>query len=600
MSKTSLANRLRWASVVSSVGAALIGLTVLIGWATGSDPLKGSIFAGITMKANTAVCIALLGVAVALGTLGRLATARQRVAVLSCAAVVGVIAIATLSQHVFGWDLGIDQLLFHEHSGAAATQSPNRMGPVASFSLSLLALGMLVSRRPVQAGLPLFQILALCVLVIASIPVLGYLFNARQLFGIARLTGISMPTAVALQLLALGLMLSRPTVGLAGRLIAGDSGALLVRRLLPAALLIPPLLMLLRLQGERLGFYDLEFGRALLVLAFIIVFTMMVWRTGGIVSRQEADAARAERAHRDRLAHFLESMTDGFVACDPSWRVTYVNAAAERISGKSREQFVGRSCWEVLPKASPAVESEWRRAMVERVPVKLEVFDHDRGAHYEYDVFPTPDGLACYVRDVTEQVEADRRKNEFLATLAHELRNPLAPVINAMFLLRNRGGGGPESVRACEIVNRQVAHLTRLIDDLMDVARISQDKLELRKARVRLAELVAGAVEASRYLIDKQGQTLSIEFPQEPIELDADAVRLVQVLGNLLTNASRYTPERGSIALTARRDDDQLTITVADTGIGITAEQMPHIFEMFFQAERDNRRGRHGLGIGLA
>ncbi len=608
MSNASLANRLRWTSVACSAAAALIGLTALIGWFTSNDLLKGSYLAGITMKSNTAVCLALVGLSVVLLALDGRSLVRRRVAQ-ACALIVIAVAAATFAQHVFGWNLGIDQLLFREPVGAVATHSPNRMGPVASLCLSLLGIGVLSGER--RAGpVPVFQILALCVVLLATIPLLGYLFHAKQLFGIARYTGIALHTSVALLLLALALLLSRPRSGLIGSAIASDAGALLVRRLLPAALLLPPMLMLLRVQGERAGFYDLEFGRALVVLAFIVTFTVLVWRTGAVVSRQEKKGADAERVLRDRLVLFLESMTDGFVACDSSWLVTYVNAAAERLSGKSREQAIGSDFLQMLPRAlNSDGQEQCRRAMRERVPVTLETHDEDRDVYLELDVFPTADGgLAAYVRDVSEQrralrvlAEADRRKNEFLATLAHELRNPLAPVTNAMFLLRRRGEASTESSRAYEIVDRQIGHLTRLIDDLMDVGRISQDKLELRKSRVVLSEIVSAAVEGSRYEIDKKGQSLSIALPQSPIELDGDAVRLVQVLTNLLANAARYTPPGGSIELTASCDrSSELSISVADSGIGIAPEQMPHIFEMFFQAERENRRGRHGLGIGLA
>jgi PAS domain S-box-containing protein len=607
VSHASLAHRLRWTSVACSSVAALIGVTALIGWLTGNDLLKGSYLAGITMKANAAVCLALVGLSVALFALDGHALVKRRVAQ-ACAAIVTVVAAATFTQHVFGWNLGIDELLFREPVGAAATQSPNRMGPVASLSLSLLGIGILLGERR-TARVPVFQMLALSVVLLTTVPLLGYLFHAQQLFGIARYTGISLPAAAALWLAALALFLSRPRLGLTAGVIGSDAGALLVRRLLPAALLVPPLLMLLRVQGERAGFYDLEFGRALLVLAFIITFTLLVGRTGAVVSRQEKKSAAAERMLRDRIALFLESMTDGFVACDSSWQVTYVNAAAERLSGKSREQAIGGDFWQILPHPLSAdAQEQCRRAMLERVPVQLEVHDQKQDVYLEHDVFPTADGgLAAYVRDVSEQrralrvlAETDRRKNEFLATLAHELRNPLAPVTNAIFLLRRRGEASSESSRAYAIVDRQIAHLTRLIDDLMDVGRISQDKLELRQSRVVLSEIVSAAVQGSRYEIDSKEQALTISLPEPPVEFEGDAVRLVQVLTNLLSNAARYTPRGGSITLSARRDGAELSISVVDSGIGIAAAQMPHIFEMFFQAERENRRGRHGLGIGLA
>jgi signal transduction histidine kinase len=222
-----------------------------------------------------------------------------------------------------------------------------------------------------------------------------------------------------------------------------------------------------------------------------------------------------------------------------------------------------------------------------------------------------PDGgLATYARDVTQQrralellEDADRRKTEFLATLAHELRNPLAPVRSAVHLLRTGSDAAAADVaaaRAYAVIDRQMNHLTRLIDDLMDVSRIAQDKLELRKSPVLLSDIIAGGVDASRHALEAQGHELSVTLPPEDLYLDGDTVRLVQVVTNLLTNAGRYTPAGGSVNVAAERDGAEVVVRVTDSGIGIAPDQLPRIFDIFFQAERGNRRGQHGLGIGLA
>lgn len=201
---------------------------------------------------------------------------------------------------------------------------------------------------------------------------------------------------------------------------------------------------------------------------------------------------------------------------------------------------------------------------------------------------------------LTALKETDRRKDEFLAMLAHELRNPLAPIRNGVQILRAKGPPVPELRWAWEVIDRQVHHMIRLVDDLLDVSRITRGKIELRKERVSLTTVVNSAVEASRPLIEKWNHELTVTLPAEPIYLDADPTRLSQVLLNLLNNAAKYTEERGRIWLTAERQDDSVILRVKDTGIGIPQEMFPRIFDIFTQVDRSLERSRGGLGIGLA
>lgn len=195
--------------------------------------------------------------------------------------------------------------------------------------------------------------------------------------------------------------------------------------------------------------------------------------------------------------------------------------------------------------------------------------------------------------------EQDRRKDEFLALLAHELRNPLAPIRNGLQLLRLTAD--PEvRQRSQEMMDRQLGHMVRLIEDLLDIARIGQNKMELRRAPVQLADAVSSAVETARPVIDAAGHTLEVVLPREPIVLEADLTRLAQVFSNLLTNSAKYTEPGGRIRLAAERGAGGVAVTVADDGIGIPAGSLPTIFAMFSQVDRTIERSRGGLGIGLA
>jgi signal transduction histidine kinase/ActR/RegA family two-component response regulator len=195
--------------------------------------------------------------------------------------------------------------------------------------------------------------------------------------------------------------------------------------------------------------------------------------------------------------------------------------------------------------------------------------------------------------------QANQAKDRFLAMLAHELRNPLAPIQIAMRVISVGEATNLEIQKAREIVDRQVQHLTRLLDDLLDVARITSGKVELRKEPVNLAWVAANALEASRILVEQRGHSLSVSLPEPPVFVEADPMRLEQVITNLVNNAAKYTPPQGHIRVTACRENADAVIRVRDDGIGIPPEVIPHVFELFTQAERSLAREEGGLGIGL-
>jgi len=268
----------------------------------------------------------------------------------------------------------------------------------------------------------------------------------------------------------------------------------------------------------------------------------------------------------------------------------------------------------------PEDQASVRRAAEER-PGRQDPTDEEyRIVTLEGDVkwirnraFPVKDAagqvfrLAGIAEDITEKKrveealrDGDRRKDEFLATLAHELRNPLAPICNAVELIQAAPENPPAMQAACSVLQRQLAHLVRLIDDLLEISRITRGKLQLRKERVSLETAVISAVESTRPLIDAACHELTISLPSEPLFLDADSTRLAQIFTNLLNNAAKYAEKSGHIWLTAQRDFDNVSVSVRDTGIGIAPEHLSHIFEMFSQVVPAIDRSQGGLGIGLA
>ncbi len=216
------------------------------------------------------------------------------------------------------------------------------------------------------------------------------------------------------------------------------------------------------------------------------------------------------------------------------------------------------------------------------------------------------DRFICFVLDLTPQKrveaalkEADRRKDEFLAMLAHELRNPLAPVLSAVQVMQLLGPVGPNMQRATEVIERQVGHLARLVDDLLDVSRITRGKIKLQKAAVELAAVVARAVETSQPLLEARRHELTVTLPAQPTWLEGDATRLAQVVSNLLNNSAKYTEDGGHIRLAVERGPGEAVLRVGDDGVGIHADLLPHVFELFTQGDRSPARSEGGLGIGL-
>jgi signal transduction histidine kinase len=196
--------------------------------------------------------------------------------------------------------------------------------------------------------------------------------------------------------------------------------------------------------------------------------------------------------------------------------------------------------------------------------------------------------------------EADRHKDEFLAMLAHELRNPLAPILNAVQLMRKKPLGDPQLVWSRDVIERQLTHLSRLVDDLLDVSRITRGKINLSREPVEVAGLVARAVETVQPLIAERAHQFTVDVPDEPIHVFGDPLRLTQALGNVLANAAKYTERQGRISLVARQSDGMVEIRVRDSGIGIPADLLPLIFDMFTQLNHETGRSQSGLGIGLA
>jgi PAS domain S-box-containing protein len=336
------------------------------------------------------------------------------------------------------------------------------------------------------------------------------------------------------------------------------------------------------------------------------------------------DRKRAE-ADREKFVTLIENSTDFIGMCDLKGIPFFINRAGLELVGLDdieQARHVPVPSF-FFPEDQPKIMQEFFPSVLEKGHGEIEIrFRHFKtgvARWMAYKVLTLPDAagrpvaFATVSQDVTERrrlednlrrlaadlSETDRRKTEFLAMLAHELRNPLAPISNAARALR-LGGSDEEAVQsASEMLERQVGQLARLVDDLLDMSRITRGKIELRKERIELAPIVEQAVEAVRGLYRSMNHELTVTLPPQPVRLDADPARLAQVIGNLLSNACKFTDRGGHVWLTVEQNGEQVVVRVRDNGIGIAAAQFPRVFEMFAQVDTSLERSRDGLGIGL-
>jgi signal transduction histidine kinase/CheY-like chemotaxis protein len=474
---------------------AIAAATVLVGWVYRIPPLTSFYLSGPTVKTNAALCLLCGALANLVLITANVRRPRWRVLVTALALVPFTLGALTVSEHIVDWDVGIDQFIATEPAGAVATMSPNRMGPIASTANFLIgaALLMATSRSPRRRGRSHFLAFLACIIVL--LPLVGYAYGFKELYMVARYTGIALINAVALLLLAVAVQAGRPDAGLMALLCREDEVGVFARRMLPAAVLLPFGSGWILARTLVYGLVDVPFTISAMSLVLIVLMAGVIWHTG------------------KQLVLSLDA-----------------RAASERALAESERSL--RS--------------------------------------------------------------TDQQKTEFLATLSHELRNPLAPIRFAVELLN---GPPPVAERARQTIERQVRHLTRLIDDLLDLTRINRNKLELHIRPSELQQLVSDAVDAVSTEIKAARHELEVALPPQPVWLQVDPDRVVQMLVNLLNNATRYSEPDGRIAIGATVDSGFVTLFVRDSGHGLEPADLGRVFERFVQVGK-TRHG--GLGIGLA
>ena len=613
------------ASTAAGAFVMAVGLVVLAGWIFGLPALK-SVWGQITMKANAAIGLLACGLALYLSDsesrAGRMVGRAGAVAA-------GVLGVLTLSEHLVGWNPGVDELLFTEEPGAAATTSPGRMGPNSSLSLTLGSIALLCLYRASPRAITCAQVLGALMAVLALIPVVGYLYGAAQLYALARYTGIALPTGIAFLVLSAGILAARPDAGPMTALMSESAHGVMARRLLVPAIIIPLLLGYFRMHGERLGLFDAGLGVSLFAVSVMVLLSATIWRTAVALGQSERARRSVEQALTETESRFrmladqapvliwveedgsrvwfnrrwyeFTGMAEGDVAWtdrvhpDDLAECHRVRAEAARERRAYSHQYRvrradGQFAW-VLETASPRFPAgEPGRYVGSCVDVTdLRRAQQDR------------DELLVRERAAREEAEREgRSKDDFIAALSHELRTPLNAILGWMQMLQQGALSDARRREAIEIVARNAKALARLIEDLLDISRITLGRLELSRTAVDLNGVVRAAVESLAPSSHAKGIRIETYLEDALPAVEGDAHRLQQVVWNLVSNAVKFSPQGSSVEVQSSVAGERVRVAVRDRGDGIDGALLASVFERFRQGDSSLSRRYGGLGLGLS
>ena len=613
----------RFISQVASAIAILVGCLVLIGWTLDVGIFKRILPGLVAMNPTTAVAFILAGLSLLLRTQSMASSSRRIAQGLAFA--VALIGLLKLVEILFGLDVGIDQLLFRQEleSEAAVTGLPNRMAPNTALNFFLLGCALLLLDRQTHRGRWPAQYLVLVAAATSLLAVIGYAYGVKSFYGISSYIPMAMHTALTFIVLLTGLLCARPDRGLIDLLTRNSAGGVTVRRLLPAAILIPTVLGWLRLEGQREGLYDTELGAALLVLASIAIFIALVGWNAHLLDRADAERKRAEEGQA-RLAAIVESSDDAIISKTLDGIITSWNRGAQKIYGYSPEEVVGKPINILAPPDRFGEIS----AILERIK-QGKVVDHTETVRVTKDarridvsitVSPIKDsagniaGASAIARDITERKRADkelqeareaadaanRAKSEFLSRMSHELRTPLNAILGFAQLLELEDLRPAERESVNQIL-KAGRHLLGLINEVLDIARIEAGRMDLSMEPIDVREVLRETLDLVRPLAAHRNIRLHSDvaetFEQHVL---ADRQRLKQVLLNLLYNAIKYNREEGAVTVSCEEvPRRRVRFGVSDTGPGIAPESVERLFVPFDRLEAEQTEVE-GTGLGLA
>jgi signal transduction histidine kinase/ActR/RegA family two-component response regulator len=672
-------NNYRAISIGLAAFAFCIGGAALMGWIFNVEVLKRIHPQLVTMKANTAVCLMLASTSVFLLQDNVVSTTKRRIALLF-AAIIAVVGLITFSEHMFGWNSGLDQLLFHESVAEAGESFPGRMGVAASLNFIFLgiALSFLNARSPRWFRVSTISILA--IVTITLLVFLYYFYGIEQAETIARYFTIAIHTVFAFLSLCGAILLARPDRDLVAALLGDSPGAIVARRMLPAFLVVI-LLGWIRTIARSSGWISQGFATAAFVLSILLLLAILIWLTALSLNRTDRERRLHDLAQRRaenrldvlfRVSELIRTLHDPdelsyAVAeqvgihldarrclfnetdverdleivhrdyCDGVPSVAGEHRISDYSSITSGEMQRGLTVVNNDSKTDPRTAADYDRSYAatgERAYVAMPLLREGRWVASLWASVDKPrvwtreevalvqavaertwtaieklraeterERLLQSVQEARDAAEkANQLKDEFLATLSHELRNPLNVILGySELLLRMREiEQSPRLVQMGEALRRNAQSQSQLINDLLDLSRLQRGKISLNQETVSLPAIIDNAVETVRTDAATKGVEIRLQANDQLLLVEGDRLRLQQIAWNILNNAVKFTPSGGRIEIALNNEGDRAAFVVTDTGQGIDPSFLPHVFEMFRQADGSNRRRHGGMGIGLA
>jgi signal transduction histidine kinase/ActR/RegA family two-component response regulator len=670
--------RWRWLSIALALLTFCIGSAAFFGWIFNNEFLKRIHPALVTMKANTAICLMFVTVSILLIQDPAASTAKRRISQV-CAAIVAVVGLLTLCEHIIGWELHIDQLLFVESTTEAGFSFPGRMGVAASLNFLLLGIALLLIDA---RSLRWFRVSNMAVLTVMVITLLVslYYFYGIEFEPVAFYFTIALHTVVAFLSLCAAILLARPERGVVAVLLGNSSGAVVARRMWPV-LLIVILLGWIRTNARSEQWFSAGFATAIFVLAILLLLAGLIWWTAASLNRTDRERLLANLAlqHNEARLDVLVRVSDLIRTLEDPRELSYAVArivgmhlnvrrclfnetdverdleivhsdycdGAESVAGEHRisdyssvtsaEMQQGKTVVNIDSKLDSRTAADYERSYAptgERAYVAVPLM---RDGRWVASLWASDDKPRQWSREevsllqtVAERTwtaiqrlraEAEREqllqreqeardaaekanqlKDEFLATLSHELRNPLNVILGYSELLLRLPEieRSPRLVQMAEALRRNAQSQSQLINDLLDLSRLQRGKISLNQETVSLAAIIDSAVETVRADAASKGIDIRLRGSDQLLLVDGDRLRLQQIAWNVLNNAVKFTPPGGSIDIELKNENGNAVLAVADTGQGIDPSFLPHVFEMFRQADGSNSRRHGGLGIGLA
>jgi signal transduction histidine kinase/CheY-like chemotaxis protein len=666
-------------SIAFALLAFSIGCAALLGWIFNVPVLKRIHPSLVTMKANTAVCLMLSALSLLL-LQNRPVSRTRRVVVQLCAAIVAIIGLITLSEHLFHWDTGLDQLLFYESKEEAGESFPGRMGVAASLDFFFLGIAIVFLDARSKRWFRLSNISVLTVVGVTLLVFLYYFYGIEQWEPIGIYFTIALHTVIAFLSLCAATLMARPERGIVATLMGNSPGAVVARRMWPA-LLIVIILGWFRTVARTAEWFSPGFASALFVLAILLLLAFLIWWTAASLNRTDRERHLADLALRDsearltvlvQVSDLIRTLHD---PCDLSYAVAKTVGAhlkvrrclfneididhdleivhrdycegVESVIGEHRISDYSSPTSEAMKAGQiiinydamtdPRTAADYKRVYEvtrERAYIAIPLMREGRwvASLWASDDQPRQwnNEEVLLLKMVAERTwtaieklkaEAERErllqseqeardaaekanqlKDEFLATLSHELRNPLNVILGYSELLLRMPEieQSPRLARMGEALKRNAQSQSQLINDLLDLSRLQRGKITLNQETVSLAAIIDSAVETVRADALAKDIDIRVTVSDQLLLVDGDRLRLQQIAWNLLNNAVKFTPAGGNIEIRLSGEGETAVLMVEDTGQGIDPGFLPHVFEMFRQADSSRIRKHGGMGIGLA